>query len=219
MTKATGDDSHSEGMNTEATGQAAHAEGSSTRAQGNSSHVEGNRTKALEESCHAEGYGTNAAIRFSHAEGYMTKAAGAISHAEGENTETHGHCTHAEGKGTKAVSACQHVQGKYNKADSEDKYAHIVGGGDSDNNRRNIHTLDWEGNAYYEGDVTNGNGVSLNSLKAELEELRDLCESGNQQGGSAGTLQLSADQTVAVPFKFVNKDSVTEEEIEWNQES
>ena len=44
-----------------------------------------------------------------------------------------------------------HVQGKYSYVDNS--YAHIVGGGTSDSDRKNIHTLDWSGNAEYLGDV------------------------------------------------------------------
>lgn len=56
-----------------------------------------------------------------------------------------------------------HVQGKYSYVDKS--YAHIVGGGTSDSNRKNIHTLDWDGNAEYLGDVKatkkDGTKVSL----------------------------------------------------------
>lgn len=34
-----------------------------------------------------------------------------------------------------------------------------------------IHTLDREGNAFFAGDVKNGDGVSLNSLKAAIERI------------------------------------------------
>ena len=44
-----------------------------------------------------------------------------------------------------------HIQGKYSKIDKN--YAHIVGGGTSDTNRKNIHTLDWDGNAWFAGDI------------------------------------------------------------------
>ena len=38
-------------------------------------------------------------------------------------------------------------------------------------------------------------------------------------GGQGGVLTPVADQTVAVPFTLVDKDDVTEEELEWKQES
>lgn len=34
--------------------------------------------------------------------------------------------------------------------------AHIVGGGTSDTDRKNIHTLDWAGNAWFAGEVRVG---------------------------------------------------------------
>lgn len=67
-----------------------------------------------------------------------------------------GRNSHVEGVGTSTISAFQHVQGKYNQIDTEDKYAHIIGGGYDNNSRRNIHTVDWSGNAIYTGKVTVG---------------------------------------------------------------
>lgn len=64
--------------------------------------------------------------------------------------------SHVEGIGTSTISEFQHVQGKYNQIDTEDKYAHIIGGGYDSNSRRNIHTVDWDGNATYTGKVTVG---------------------------------------------------------------
>ena len=59
----------------------------------------------------------------------------------------------AEGFNTIAEGYASHVQGQYNIKDNENKYAHIVGGGIDDLNRKNIHTVDWNGNAWYKGDV------------------------------------------------------------------
>lgn len=91
----------------------------------------------------------------SHAEGRNTIAKGDYSHAEGSGTETYimAYASHAEGFGSKASSNYQHVQGKYNIEDANDKYAHIVGNGKNDDNRSNAHTLDWNGNAWFAGDV------------------------------------------------------------------
>ena len=96
-----------------------------------------------------------------HAENYGTEASGKNSHAEGLISIAKGNGSHAEGFGTVASAKYQHVQGKYNVEDTEGRYAHIVGGG-NDAERRNIHTLDWEGNAEYAGDViatVNGNNA------------------------------------------------------------
>ena len=54
----------------------------------------------------------------------------------------------------------QLVTGRYNVEDTDGnnwnnygKFAHIVGNGENDTTRSNAHTLDWDGNAWYKGDV------------------------------------------------------------------
>jgi hypothetical protein len=105
---------------------------------------------------HAEGGFTVASGHYSHAECEFTTASGGCSHAEGDSTTASGESSHAEGYQTKASSEYQHVQGKYNIEDTANKYAHIVGNGNSDINRSNAHTLDWEGNAWFAGKLTLG---------------------------------------------------------------
>nr|DAJ06235.1 MAG TPA: YadA-like protein [Caudoviricetes sp.] len=156
-TTASGASSHAEGTNTTASGYASHAEGNSAIASGEyGSHAEGYKTKAEGESSHAEGDHTIASGNSSHAEGSRTIASGIYSHAEGSNTTASGDYSHSEGEGTTASSQNQHVQGKYNIEDTNNKYAHIVGNGDIIN-KSNAHTLDWEGNAWYAGEVQGTN--------------------------------------------------------------
>ena len=167
------------GTNVEASGYYSHAEGYRATAKGKYSHAEGTG-QALEDNSHAEGSGrasgyyshaegaaTTASGDYSHAEGCKVEARGMYSHAEGFLTEALGTISHVEGKQTIAKGDCQHVQGKYNVIDESRKYAHIVGGGTSENKRKNIHTLDWDGNAKYAGDVSatvNGKQVSISTL-------------------------------------------------------
>ena len=89
-----------------------------------------------------------------HAEGYGVRAAGNFSHAEGSFTKALNEDSHAEGYSTIASSDYQHVQGKNNIEDKDNKYAHIVGNGFDLNTRSNAHTLDWEGNAWYSGKLS-----------------------------------------------------------------
>lgn len=100
----------------------------------------------------AQGYNTKASGRSSHAEGGTTEASGICSHSEGNETIASGESSHAEGYGTKASGDYQHVQGKFNIEDTAEAYVHIVGNGDADA-RSNAHTLDWDGNAWFQGDV------------------------------------------------------------------
>lgn len=127
--------------------------GTNVIASGFGSHAEGMSTTASGESSHAEGSYTTASGECSHVEGGNTQATGDFSHAEGNGTITSGENSHAEGSGTTASSQNQHVQGKYNMEDTEGKYAHIVGNGE-DGKNSNAHTLDWQGNAWFAGKLS-----------------------------------------------------------------
>lgn len=182
--EASGVNSHAEGSNTKASGSCSHAEGRITTASGYASHAEGMVSTASGQYCHAEGYGTiskgdathaegrgTTASGFStHAEGSNTIASGMHAHAEGNNTKAGGVYSHAEGSNTEAKGNTQHVQGKYNVIDESNEYAHIVGGGTSENKRKNIHTLDWDGNAEYAGDVA----ATVNGKKVFMSTLADI---------------------------------------------
>lgn len=135
-------------------GAGSSAIGGSVIASGMASHAEGAITTASGENSHAEGYGSLASGYGSHAEGSTTTASGVSSHAEGDYTTASGASSHAEGYGSKASSQFQHVQGKYNIEDKDRKYAHIVGNGAGDAKRSNAHTLDWKGNGWYAGKLS-----------------------------------------------------------------
>lgn len=178
-TTASGNASHAEGQGSIASGQTAHAEGYSTNAMGHSSHAEGRGSNDIPSSittstnkdtiittwettkfnlakydqCHTEGDDTLALDSCAHAEGYETIAAGGYSHSEGYKTRAMGTFTHTEGEGTIASSANQHVQGRYNIEDSNSKYLHIVGNGNSNTNRSNAHTVDKNGNGWFAGTI------------------------------------------------------------------
>lgn len=137
-------------------GQYAVALGPNTMASKNSAFAVGRATQANGNAAFAEGMATVANGDCSHAEGNMTTAHAECSHAEGYGTSAFGRCAHSEGENTSAQSDHQHVQGKYNKYDHDGKYAHIVGNGADSNNRSNAHTLDWQGNAWFQGDVIVG---------------------------------------------------------------
>ena len=120
--------------------------------------------KATGDYSHAEGCYTTASGDKSHAEGYYTTASGVYSHAEGDNTTASGGSSHAEGYHTIASKIYQHVQGKYNVEDIYGNYAHIVGNGDS-TARSNAHTLGWDGNAWFAGDIYVGSTSGTNKDK------------------------------------------------------
>ena len=129
-------------------------EGNENTASGNCSHAEGISTIASGDYSHSEGDNTTASGGCSHAEGINTIASGDYSHAEGNHTRASGNASHAEGYYTIASTDFQHVQGRLNIEDTGRIYAHIVGNGMSDTERRNAHTLDWNGNAWYQGKLS-----------------------------------------------------------------
>jgi hypothetical protein len=135
-------------------GAGSSAIGNRVTASGNYAHAEGGGATALGDYSHAEGSNTTASGYASHAEGSATTASGVSSHAEGDYTTASGASSHAEGYGSKASSQFQHVQGKYNIEDKDRKYAHIVGNGAGDAKRSNAHTLDWKGNSWYSGKLS-----------------------------------------------------------------
>jgi hypothetical protein len=162
------------GNNTQATGQDSHAEGVDCKAQEHASHAEGRGTTASGDSSHAEGIGSIASGESSHAEGARgTTASGAASHAEGTRTTAAGMCSHAEGTATIANGRNQHVQGRFNVADNDNKFADIVGNGNSEGPetvRSNAYALDWDGNLYLKGGVyVNCDADSTGGTKLSLD--------------------------------------------------
>ena len=175
-------------------------------ASGNYCIVEGDGCTAKDDACHAEGRNciagaggnggdyahaegceTKATGFCSHSEGYYTTASEYYTHAEGEKTVAAGTHSHAEGYGTKANRGFTHVQGIYNILDdtgagnSKGTYAHIVGNGSADNDRKNIHTIKWTGETWFQGDVyvgsTSGKNKDEGSKKLATEEyVRSLLQ-------------------------------------------
>ena len=197
---AVGQWSIAEGSGTVAKGRASHAEGAYSQALQDGSHVEGYQTKATGFWSHAEGELTVVSSYASHAEGsYCTlpdgtkrygTASGYASHVEGGGCHTTGSCAHAEGLASTASGAQSHVEGRYtiaasgaqhvegvaNIEDTTDTYVHIAGNG-TFTNRSNAYTLDWNGNAWFSGDVYIGSDSGTNkdsgSKKLATEEYID----------------------------------------------
>ena len=195
--------------NNVASGKYSHAEGFRTIASGRNSHAEGADTEARQDCSHAEGYNTTAGGICSHAEGYSTTAGG-NSHAEGSYTKANAMCSHTEGDSTIASGKYQHVQGKYNKEDTKDKYAHIVGNGTSDSKRSNAHTLDWDGNAWYQGDIRVG-GTSYDdgktvetrtTISISTETTPNITLAGNTEArcGELTSLTVTLPETLSDSF-------------------
>lgn len=163
--------SHAEGLGTMAYGTNSHAEGNRTLTGNFNSHAEGGSTNMGTE-LNQNVYNpyrvpdsevinlwntkkfTMARGKSSHAEGQDNLSLSDNSHTEGNCNITKGKNSHAEGLGTIASGINQHTQGKYNIEDTANKYAHIVGNGTNNTARSNAHTLDWNGNGWYKGKLS-----------------------------------------------------------------
>lgn len=186
-----GDASHAEGKETTASGDYSHAEGNNTQTLGESAHAEGAYTTASKYCSHAEGEGSTASGDSSHAEGWETIASGYVSHAEGWNTTASGDYSHAEGYYTTASGESSHVEGKYNISDTNNRYVHIVGNGQMNYETEieeysNAHTLDWDGNAWYQGKVKIG-GTSYDDGK-ELAIFDEVCGNKSVESETASIM-------------------------------
>lgn len=112
--------------------------------------------------------------------GLNTTATSLHSIALGYGTTSKGLGTSALGYGTIANANYQIALGKYNVEDTENKYAFIYGNGTSDTDRKNIHTLNWNGNAWYQGNIsidgtpTNENDVVTKSYVDNAIENIDI---------------------------------------------
>ena len=219
-TNAEGAYSHAEGCQAKAIATASHAEGWGTEASGWYSHAEGLESKARGKHSHAEGWRTEASGLNSHAEGDYTVASGTDSHAEGIETTASGHRSHAEGMATIASGTHSHVQnlgtiasknhqtaiGKWNIEDTAtetaDQKALIIGNGTGTNARSNALTVDWSGNTWCAGDVTDGSGNVL-SNKIEASDIPIT------QSAMLGFIQMFAGQTAPTGWLMCDGTAVS----------
>lgn len=199
---------HAENRGCIARGEAAHAEGDHTNAKGPSSHAEGRRTNATAKDSHAEGFNTTAMGISSHAEGYQTWVEGDYAHGEGRDVVVIGDYAHGEGQKTDARGDHQHVQGKYNIVDNSNEYAHIVGNGSS-KGRSNAHTLDWFGNAWFQGEVKIG-GVGQDDSEAKTLATTEYVDNAVANVGGSGETNQNAFSYVKVGSTTIAADSKTD---------
>lgn len=151
--------------------------------------------------------------------GRDVSATGTCSLAEGKDTAANGNYSHVEGMGTIAAGDFQHAQGKFNNIDNDQKYAHIVGGGSNDFNRKNIHTLDWDGNAEFAGDVITYNDkgvkVSLKNIPNEYAPVANPTFSGTPKaptpatGNNSTQIATTAFVQSTLANKYVTKNELS----------
>ena len=112
--------------------------------------------------------------------GDNSQASGNASFAIGKWAKAKKAYSLATNKSTIAGSEAQSARGKYNIEDADDVYADIVGNGNSDTDRSNAYTLDWNGNGWFAGNITIG---------ADKEEVATKVDGAVpiEQGGMGAT--------------------------------
>lgn len=187
---ADGDFSFAVGANARASGHCSVAFGAG-QASGQNSFAVGLFSRASGDGAFAMGT-SFASGTYSCAIGLLTNASGGGAFAQGTQTSAVGSDSFAQGRCTEALSSNQHVYGRYNIADSEGVYAHIVGNGTTDKARSNAHTLDWDGNAWYAGDVIAGgtqatDGTVTGGVSLKKSAPRYIVGTGTTAGTWLGT--------------------------------
>lgn len=151
--------------------------GNANEASGYFSYAEGERNEASDNVTHAEGEQTKATNDYAHAEGGWTQASGMASHAEGLASVASGDYAHAEGHETIANHLSQHVFGEFNIADTSTaaattrgNYVEIVGNGTGNGARSNARTLNWNGNEWIAGTLTQGSSIEIKKNVADMTQ-------------------------------------------------
>ena len=114
---------------------------------------------------------------------------------------------HAEGNGTIAASYAQHVQGQFNIEDENTVYAHIVGNGTDDENRSNAHTVDWNGNGWFKGEVLVGGTNQYDEEAKNLIHTVNASEtSGLKVTKENGTVNIEVNEDIVWIFDCGSAD-------------
>lgn len=222
-TIASGEYSHAEGVYTEAIGMQSHAEGAYTYAQSQGSHAQGRfsiKEKYVEKieelvdtiGYYWENYYVSDAYTFDSETGYFT-----LTDATSNGTYPPHSTTQyfAEGSGTAkeiykfititSASTSSNVKGTYERhwSELEREYAHVVGNGDGPDSPSNAHTIDWDGNAWFAGNVYVG-GINQHDSEAKILSTQEYVNEklveqiGNVFYGTCTTYASTTPKTVKV---------------------
>lgn len=206
---ASGGYSHAEGSGTTASGDYSHAQGISTKATGKSENVIG-EFNLYAETVYVQEYTLGSAPQAMYRPDYQLGIAtgfdihengrefvlSGVEYRTAENVDIGDYVFYEDAQQVTTVhrvdevwhdTAVYFVYTSFklvNKSSDRGEYAHIVGNGISEDTRSNAHTLDWNGNAWFAGDVyvksTSGKNRDNGSLR--LVTTEDLAEVASASG-------------------------------------
>lgn len=233
-TIASGEHSHTEGNSTIASGAYSHAEGNNTVAIGDSSHVEG-KYNFLEKYIIGEPViktGANSTIRNYYSDEYIFDAYTGTFKLSSYTSYSSGYTTIPEGKyftsakagkpSIKKFLSYDGTNGTYEEVSAVenperiDKYVHMIGNGTSSFARSNAHTLDWDGNAWYQGDVyvssTSGTNRDEGSKKLATEDYVDaaIADIDIETASENDAVELLMEMNVVAPLTTPDNKIITD---------
>lgn len=201
-TKASGSRSHAEGYKTEASGSRSHAEGSNTKASGGLSHVRGMYNifetgdysyEVLYTSLTVEKkttyYAANS-FEFNTENGVFTLLNASVLDfpasakrqyisLNAESSLIYRLLSIISQTDTSVIYQVALMRSGTYSSKAMQTYSTIIGNGYSDNYRSNAYTLDWEGNAWFAGDVyvgsTSGTNKDEGSVRLVTEDQLTFC--------------------------------------------
>ena len=141
--------------------------------------------------------------------GLMSEATGLVSTAIGSGNKANGSSSMALGMGTIATGDYQLVHGRNNIEDTEDKYLHIVGNGQT-GEPSNAYTLDFDGNAWYGGKITIEVEPTEDKDVATKKYVDSKFNSATTQGTYVTKTELTETLGVYVEEELESKGYLTE---------
>lgn len=88
-------------------------------------------------------------------------------------------------------------------SDTKGQYIHIVGNGTADNARSNAHTLDWDGNAWYAGNIYVGSTSGTNKDEGSKRLATEEFVLNNAGSGSSSSVQADWNQNDETAADYV----------------
>ena len=193
QTEAYGGNSHAEGSLTVAQGGNSHAEGYGTITQVMAQHVQGKyNTKEVFSESLTTGSGSFGFSTYYVADSYtFDESTGNFTLVDATlvsvlcNSTDKKYFSEGAQVNTKIYSFIEitsnesnTVAGSYECIQSviSNDYAHVLGNGTDDENRSNAHTIDWNGNAWFQGDVYVGGASQSDAAAERLAKISEIPE-------------------------------------------
>ena len=139
--------------------------------------------------------------------GKYGRTSGAYNRARGYACEARGRYTIADGSHGNVSGRPQETFGQFNIPDGTQKYIAIAGNGTDNEHRSNAYMLDYDGNAYYSGNVKIG-GTPMDDNDAATKAYVDAHSGSNKQGDWNQNDTTAADHIKNRPGAYMGDETI-----------